>query len=73
MTLALKIKRPEPVVAGFRPDCRLMTAVSFNRTTVFSFDAGRINRPGSYAALQSGLDDAVYATLSLQSDEYVHG
>nr|DAE59339.1 MAG TPA: hypothetical protein [Caudoviricetes sp.] len=34
---------------------------------------GSINRPGSYAVLQSGLDGAVYAAPSLRSDGYVRG
>ncbi len=28
---------------------------------------------GSYVALQNGLGGVIYATLSLQSDGYVHG
>ena len=35
--------------------------------------SGPISRPGSYAVLQSGLDDAAYAAPSLRSDGYVRG
>ena len=71
MLVRPKIKRPDPVDAGIRPDCCLMIVASFKSGDNLLHRGLGLNRPGSYAVLLSGLGDAVYAVLLLQSDEYV--